>query len=189
MAKKNSNQNAQIIGKKFANLVLNDPEWSHTSMYGTICTALEKIGIRRNAVTEKTFVLNNFETMKSYLVRNGITSVATITFREKKVKYDKPKIPKTKTINKKPKYESNDDFLQSYSWRKLRMEALILHGRRCQCCGATPDTGAIMNVDHIKPRKTHPELSLVLENLQVLCHECNHGKGNWDTTDWRQPIA
>jgi hypothetical protein len=20
----------------------------------------------------------------------------------------------------------------------------------------------------------------------VLCHDCNHGKGNWDMTDWRQ---
>lgn len=38
---------------------------------------------------------------------------------------------------------------------------------------------------HIQPRKTHPHLALVLSNLQVLCHDCNHGKGNWDTTDWR----
>lgn len=29
------------------------------------------------------------------------------------------------------------------------------------------------------------DLALSLENLQVLCAECNHGKGNWDMTDWR----
>lgn len=78
-----------------------------------------------------------------------------------------------------------DDFLRSYEWRKLRMEALKLHGARCQCCGASPATGAVMNVDHIKPRRLFPNLALTLENLQVLCHECNHGKGNWDQTDWR----
>ena len=42
-----------------------------------------------------------------------------------------------------------------------------------------------MNVDHIKPRKKFPELALVEDNLQVLCGACNHGKGNWDQTNWR----
>jgi 5-methylcytosine-specific restriction endonuclease McrA len=65
------------------------------------------------------------------------------------------------------------------------MLALKKHGARCQCCGASPATGAVINVDHIKPRKLFPELALDVENLQILCSECNHGKGNWDMTDWR----
>lgn len=81
---------------------------------------------------------------------------------------------------------SSDEFLSAYEWRKLRMQALKLHGRRCMCCGASPETGAVMNVDHIKPRKLFPSLALDINNLQVLCHECNHGKGNWDQTDWRK---
>ena len=79
----------------------------------------------------------------------------------------------------------SDAFLGTYEWRQVRMKALKRDGAKCQCCGATPATGAVMNVDHIKPRKTHPHLALTLENLQVLCHECNHGKGNWDSTNWR----
>ena len=78
------------------------------------------------------------------------------------------------------------DFLESYAWRKLRMRVLLQHGPRCMCCGATPQDGAVMNVDHIKPRLTHPELALDFDNLQILCNLCNHGKGNWDTTDWRE---
>ena len=78
-----------------------------------------------------------------------------------------------------------DEFLTSYHWRKIRMEVLIRDGRKCVCCGATPATGAVMNVDHIKPRRLYPELALDINNLQVLCNECNHGKGNWDTTDWK----
>jgi 5-methylcytosine-specific restriction endonuclease McrA len=42
-----------------------------------------------------------------------------------------------------------------------------------------------INVDHIKPRKLFPHLALSLDNLQTLCSPCNHGKGNWDMTDWR----
>jgi len=80
---------------------------------------------------------------------------------------------------------TSTDFLSTYAWRKLRMEALIKYGRKCMCCGATPATGAVMNVDHIKPRKFFPSLALDINNLQVLCHECNHGKGNWDQSDWR----
>ena len=94
------------------------------------------------------------------------------------IKANKDKIPKKSKAAK-------HDFLESYAWRKLRMEALIKYGPRCMCCGATPKNGAVMNVDHIKPRQTHPELALNLDNLQILCHECNHGKGNWDKTDWR----
>lgn len=80
---------------------------------------------------------------------------------------------------------TSDAFLSTFQWRKVRMEAIKKYGPRCMCCGATPATGAVMNVDHIKPRKKWPSLALDVNNLQVLCHECNHGKGNWDQTDWR----
>jgi 5-methylcytosine-specific restriction endonuclease McrA len=80
----------------------------------------------------------------------------------------------------------SDAFLQTYEWRKVRMEALKKYGAKCQCCGTTPAHGAIMNVDHIKPRKLFPSLALDINNLQILCHDCNHGKGNWDMTDWRK---
>ncbi len=81
----------------------------------------------------------------------------------------------------------SDKFLSSYEWRKLRYQALKLYGAKCMCCGRSPADGAVMNVDHIKPRKTHPELALDIKNLQILCGTCNHGKGNWDDTDWREP--
>ena len=84
---------------------------------------------------------------------------------------------------------ASDAFLESFEWRSLRMMALKKHGATCQCCGASPATGAVMHVDHIKPRKFFPKLALVLDNLQVLCGECNHGKGNWDMTDWRKTAA
>lgn len=80
-----------------------------------------------------------------------------------------------------------DEFLLTYEWRRLRMEVLKERGRRCECCGIVPsaENGAVVNVDHVKPRKLHPELALEKSNLQVLCDACNHGKGNWDETDWR----
>lgn len=81
---------------------------------------------------------------------------------------------------------NSDTFLESYEWHKVRMEALKKYGARCQCCGATPADGIVINVDHIKPRRHFPHLALSINNLQVLCGSCNHGKGNWDMTDWRE---
>ena len=80
------------------------------------------------------------------------------------------------------------EFLKSYQWRVLRMQVIKERGARCECCGASPTDGfTVINVDHIKSRRTHPYLALVKSNLQVLCHVCNQGKGNWDQTDWRDP--
>jgi hypothetical protein len=93
------------------------------------------------------------------------------------------------TVNERPpRYYgdvASDAFLASYEWRRVRMMALKTYGPRCMCCGATPADGAVMNVDHIKPRLKFPKLALTLSNLQILCGPCNHGKGNWDMTDWR----
>jgi len=76
-------------------------------------------------------------------------------------------------------------FLETYEWRKLRMTALTKYGAKCMCCNATREHGVRIHVDHIKPRRLFPELALTLSNLQILCEDCNHGKGNWDQTDWR----
>lgn len=80
----------------------------------------------------------------------------------------------------------SDAFLDTYAWRRLRMRVLRACGARCQCCGATAKDGVRIHVDHIKPRRKYPELALEESNLQVLCEVCNHGKGNWDETDWRE---
>ena len=88
-------------------------------------------------------------------------------------------------LKSKPSISSND-FLQSKAWQRARIQAFKQYGNRCQCCGASPENGARLCVDHIKPRKLFPELALDIDNLQILCAECNSGKGNWDMTDFRK---
>lgn len=78
------------------------------------------------------------------------------------------------------------DFYQTWAWKSVRYQALKKYGAKCMVCGATPETGAVICVDHIKPRSKFPELSLDVNNLQVLCADCNMGKSNWDQTDWRK---
>lgn len=80
---------------------------------------------------------------------------------------------------------ASNQFLSTFEWRAVRMQVLKRYGPKCQCCGAEPPDVKI-HVDHIKPRKLFPHLALDVDNLQILCEDCNHGKGNWDQTDWRQ---
>lgn len=110
---------------------------------------------------------------------NGIGGPVTIIRLNINQKYE-PTPPKYKFVD-----PLSPDFLTSYAWTTLRMQALKKYGAVCMCCGDSPANGAVMNVDHIKPRKHFPNLALDINNLQILCSMCNKGKGNWDSTDWR----
>lgn len=101
--------------------------------------------------------------------------------REAKRLQKKAKPPKAKS-----KYTiAAVEFYASDRWKELRYQALKNCGAQCLCCGATRADGAVLHVDHIKPRYHYPELQWALENLQVLCSDCNLGKRAWDETDWR----
>lgn len=98
-------------------------------------------------------------------------------------------VPQQIQPSKRVQFAVSDGFLMSAEWRRLRMLVITKRGARCECCGASPKDGVtIINVDHIKPRRLFPQLALVESNLQILCAPCNHGKGNWDQTDWRGDV-
>ena len=84
-----------------------------------------------------------------------------------------------------PFTEQKRDFYSSGKWKILRHQALVKYGSRCSCCGITPEQGATMHVDHIKPRSKYPELALDIQNLQILCEACNVGKSNLCEVQWR----
>lgn len=86
----------------------------------------------------------------------------------------------TKRKTSTSKYD--DPFFSKPEWLELRYRVLVKYGRRCMACG---ESEGEMHVDHIKPRRQYPHLALVFSNLQVLCRDCNLGKGHWDSTDWR----
>lgn len=90
-----------------------------------------------------------------------------------------------KSKPKNPHKVPDDRFMVSLEWRQIRYLTLKNCDGRCMCCGASAADGARLHVDHIKPRKTHPQLALNVTNVQVLCDDCNIGKGGWDDTDWR----
>lgn len=82
--------------------------------------------------------------------------------------------------------KEDQDFTKTKSWRELRYIALSNSEGMCNLCGASAHDGAILHVDHIIPRSVRPDLQEDLDNLQVLCADCNVGKSNYDSEDWRE---
>ncbi len=85
-------------------------------------------------------------------------------------------------------WPSADEFYRSYDWRRLRFDMLERNRARhgvltCECCRAT--LARQWHVDHVRPRSSHPELALEPANLQVLCQDCNVGKGTRHPLTWR----
>ncbi len=91
---------------------------------------------------------------------------------------------------KKPKIRPTSQdlitrFYESWDWKRARYDFIKDKKRRCECCGATPEDGIRIVVDHIKPIRYHWHLRLEPTNFQMLCDPCNMGKGSRDETDWR----
>jgi 5-methylcytosine-specific restriction endonuclease McrA len=103
-----------------------------------------------------------------------------------------PKAARFTPLSSSPSKEDKAAFYASWEWRTLRMEVIKEFGAICMCCGATPRHKDMSGepvqivVDHIKPLSKHWGLRLDRTNLQILCAECNQGKGAWDETDHRQ---
>ena len=78
-------------------------------------------------------------------------------------------------------------------WKRLRYEILRRDGWQCVQCGAR----GRLEVDHVKPVRTHPELSFDQDNLQTLCPachtrktriECGHAAPDPKRAAWRDSI-
>ena len=62
---------------------------------------------------------------------------------------------------------------------KLRYQVLHRDNSKCNRCGATPDDGVKLQIDHKVPVEWGGDT--VLDNLWTLCEVCNRGKKHWFT--------
>ena len=78
-------------------------------------------------------------------------------------------------IEMSPRLNPSHKTPRNINWR-LRALVLMRDSARCQLCGATPQDGSKLHVDHIFPWSEGGET--VIENLQILCDRCNIGKSD-----------
>lgn len=73
--------------------------------------------------------------------------------------------------DRRRKDTETDGFTNDPRWRRLRL-VVLSEEPVCRCCQRELST----DVDHIKPRRTHPELAWDRSNLQGLCRSCHSEK-------------
>ena len=134
----------------------------------------------------------------NYLITQSELRLARVSNKKRKEKYLQEKInasrkqskPKNKSGKVKilyvtsypepPRYMAGmkSDFYQTREWKELRWKVIEKSKGVCVVCGRSKKShGVIMHVDHIKPRSKFPDLELNIDNLQLLCEDCNIGKG------------
>ena len=96
----------------------------------------------------------------------------------------KPRRPVNQPMRVSQAATSQQLFYRSWEWKQLRYQVLKERGVCCECCGATTADHLRIVVDHIKPIARYWHLRLDKTNCQVLCNDCNMGKGRSDETDW-----
>ncbi|TGE04616.1 HNH endonuclease [Hymenobacter fodinae] len=85
------------------------------------------------------------------------------------------------------------EFYRSWEWHEVRYDFLrsCKNRLRCWLCrrqrGDRNEAGDAVRlvVDHIYPVSRYPHLALDTDNLQLLCNDCNRGKSNRHTHDYR----
>lgn len=129
----------------------------------------------------------NLSAIRDYKKKHGIDGELTQVQCIAVLNDSKRKPLNRRKVTKKTKRKArkNEGFYDSREWREVRYKALKIHGRQCLCCGSKPPD-VVLHVDHIKPRSKYPELELDINNLQILCKDCNLGKSNYDEIDYRK---
>lgn len=160
--------------------------WRHRGFYsGAAASECKRINPETGEIT----VVNVLEEAANDLLKTDKALTRQQSRTRKKCK------PAPRSSNHIPSAAEKEAFYKSWEWRRLRMQVIKLQGRSCRCCGARPDDRDMAGkpvkivVDHIKPLSKFWGLRLKRDNLQVLCDECNQGKGAWDQTDHRKPTA
>ena len=95
---------------------------------------------------------------------------------------------KAYTIHSKTYLECRE-FYRSYDWKKIRKQIVDTREHRCACCNIKLSVNTkSLNVDHILPLKYYWDQRLDLDNLQILCDECNKAKGSKYRPDWQSIV-
>lgn len=84
---------------------------------------------------------------------------------------------------KKPQQytKTTDEFYASMEWRNLR-RIILTEDPLCYYCSLSRIVTAATILDHFKPRRIFPELSLVRANLKPCCDPHHNLKRVWERT-------
>lgn len=89
-------------------------------------------------------------------------------------------------------HEENMRLRRSGAYKQWRLDALALHGNKCQQCGVENGfmceccgTGVRLHVHHVKPFAKYPDVRFDPANSEVLCPKCHHSRHHGKPGEFR----
>lgn len=163
----------------------------HKQLHISLCRQFD-VSIDSKLSRNKTFKLFKLIYIAN-LIDGEIIGICMARVEAMHKKQKENKKSRKRIVNEKPELDYEHklvlgnaiNFYLTDEWKRLRYRVFDLHGNHCMCCGRGRSDGIVLHVDHIKPRLLRPDLSLEINNLQILCHLCNEGKRADYITDWR----
>jgi len=152
---------------------------------GKIASGIAERGFGGNCSKECLVRESKYYASQKYKKKNPYKKEPVLSYKElqAKVKHLEETILRIEARNEyAPKAAYAPSFYTTDAWRKLRFDALKKYGPVCMLCKIT---NVKMHVDHIQPRSKRPDLEMDINNLQILCEDCNLGKSNRDESDFR----
>ena len=70
-----------------------------------------------------------------------------------------------------------------YAHDQIRNALKDVTASKCAYCEAYIDDVSYAHIEHIRPKKKHPSLVCVWNNLTIACTRCNTNKGDYDDED------
>jgi|CXWL01.1.fsa_nt_gi 5-methylcytosine-specific restriction endonuclease McrA len=181
MKTKSSLKNKHLYA--FCKKIIGTGHVQNVSLFELCCISLKKLNIEKpDDISCRQFVKKNKTLIINHV--DGFIAKKNVNTTSRYIPDVIKQITKTPYSHKLLGKKQYSDFYKTNEWRQLRYLALKNSCASCQCCGKKSSKDTVIHVDHIKPRSRYPELELCLDNLQVLCDDCNIGKGDWDETSW-----
>lgn len=160
-------------------------DWSTYECGREVCEKIgfKFIGIPFHFISEDGLEWHRWVCENSLALKRAVSHYKNPTKKKRSsISSEIGKIKSPSTLSRKAKKA----FFVSNAWRSLRYKVIKKYGAKCMACGRSHKLhNVVIHVDHIRPIWTHPELRLDETNLQVLCEDCNVGKGCLDSTDFR----
>ncbi len=69
------------------------------------------------------------------------------------------------------------DSIEGKEWKQKQYKK---QQGKCAECSFVAHSAEYLEIDHIKPISTNPELAIDIKNLRLVCSPCNRKKGNKD---------
>ncbi len=123
---------------------------------------------------------DSFDIELDKLLKKKMSQSTQIFSLSEPADFEKNEFYRNVTKEERMYFDNKGSFYNTEEWKNLRRMVFNKFPLICMRCGNKKN----LEVDHVKPRSKYSKLELDIDNLQILCRDCNTLKGVTDSLEW-----